>query len=143
MDSMYENIGKKIKLLAKVIFILESIPSVVVGLVFLIGSWINPGFALIIGVPLSLLIMFLGPLFAWISSWLLYGFGELIDKACDIALFVRQTKPISYIDVVADTVADGYAYVTCPNCKRNISFRKTQEYGQCLFCHTNLHIKTE
>ena len=32
----------------------------------------------------AIILLFVGPIVAWISSWLLYGFGELIDKVCDI-----------------------------------------------------------
>lgn len=73
---MYDNIGRKIKGLAKAVFIVEAIAAVITGIV-LMASYLNP----IIG----LLVMVVGPLVAWVSSWLLYGFGELIDKTCDIA----------------------------------------------------------
>lgn len=35
---------------------------------------------LFVGLP----IMLAGPLLFWIGSFFVYGFGELIDKACDI-----------------------------------------------------------
>ena len=35
-------------------------------------------------IPYGLLVMVVGPIVAWVSSWFLYGFGELIDKASDI-----------------------------------------------------------
>ncbi len=76
---MYQNIGKKIKLLAKIIFFIFAMIGFLGGLVlFMAGN--GEGLIVIIG----LLIMIIIPLIAWISSWLLYGFGELIDKACDI-----------------------------------------------------------
>ena len=31
-----------------------------------------------------------GPLAAWVSSWLLYGFGELIEKTTEIAENTRK-----------------------------------------------------
>ena len=33
----------------------------------------------------GLLTILLGPIVAWVSSWTLYGFGELVDKTCEIA----------------------------------------------------------
>ena len=71
---MYNNIGKKIKALAKAAFVVEAIAAVIAGIILLIETeeW------------LYLLIVVLGPVVAWISSWLLYGFGEIIDKLCDI-----------------------------------------------------------
>ena len=74
---MYKEIGKKIKKLAIVIFVLEAI-------VFFIGEIIlmaiNNDLFLV-----GILMMIIGPLLAWVSSFILYGFGELIDKTSEIA----------------------------------------------------------
>ena len=74
---MYDNIGGKIKVLAKVSFIVEAIAAVIAGIAFMIE---DDEFIL-----MGLLIMILGPVVAWVSSWMLYGFGELVDKTCEIA----------------------------------------------------------
>jgi hypothetical protein len=74
---MYDNIGGKIKGLAKATFIVEAIAAVITGIAFMAMDDDL--------VPVGLLVMILGPIVAWVSSWLLYGFGELIDKTCDIA----------------------------------------------------------
>lgn len=71
---MYDNIGSKIKKLAVILTIAESIASFIAGTVMLAGEAIG----------LALLFMFAGPLFAWASSFLLYGFGELIEKVGSI-----------------------------------------------------------
>ena len=74
---MYDDIGGKIKGLAKATFIIGAIAAVIIGIMFM---------ALddeLIGI--GLLIMILGPIVAWVSTWFLYGFGELIEKTCDIA----------------------------------------------------------
>lgn len=73
---MYDNIGGKIKKLAKGIFIFEAISLVLTGFILTLTDedLILPG----------VLILFIGPLVAWVSSWILYAFGELVDKACDI-----------------------------------------------------------
>ena len=70
---MFDNIGGKIKGLAKVLFWLETIAAAIVGLGLVDGSE-----------GLSLLFALVGVLVAWISAWFLYGFGEIIDKLCDI-----------------------------------------------------------
>jgi hypothetical protein len=82
---MYRNIGKKIKILAQVIAWIGIISSIISGFYF----WglsaesrdngamlIVAGFATMIG----------GSLLSWISSFVLYGFGELIDKTTEIAI---------------------------------------------------------
>lgn len=73
---MYDNIGEKIKGLAKAIFIVESIAAVIAGIALMASDEDL--------IPIGLLVLVLGPVVAWVSSWLLYGFGELIDKTCDI-----------------------------------------------------------
>ena len=75
---MYDNIGGKIKGLAKATFIVEAIATVITG----IGLMASDDYIMI---PVGLLVMVIGPVVAWVSSWSLYGFGELIDKTCDIA----------------------------------------------------------
>lgn len=69
---MYDNIGKKIKLLAKVVTIIFSVASIIVGIA-LTTSNVSWG-----------AVFFFMPILFWISSFVLYGFGELIDKVCDI-----------------------------------------------------------
>ena len=69
---MFDNIGKKIKTLAQVICWIGIIFAVICG--FLImkagGSAIFSGF----------IIMIIGSLISWFSSFTLYGFGEIIDQ---------------------------------------------------------------
>ena len=86
---MYNNIGKKIKILATIMGIVEAAAAFMVGVVLLIDS-IDWGDEELI--PVALLIMLVGPVVAWISTWMLYGFGELIDKTCDIA---RNTRTVT------------------------------------------------
>ena len=70
IDGWYTDIGKKIKSWAKWIFILEAIGFVISGLFMLFSTiWF-----------IGLLTIILGPIAAWGSSWLLYAFGELVDK---------------------------------------------------------------
>ena len=72
---MYDNIGNKIKILAKVTFVLGAIASVI-GAICLFFNDAHILLCIITAVACSL--------FSWISTWLLYGFGEIIDKLCDI-----------------------------------------------------------
>ena len=82
---MYDNIGEKIKGLAKGMFIIEAIAAVIGGIVLLGYEFLAIGW----------LTLFLGPVVAWISSWLLYGFGELIDNVCTIAANTKTSKNAS------------------------------------------------
>ncbi|MBR3824812.1 MAG: hypothetical protein IKJ39_06395 [Lachnospiraceae bacterium] len=70
---MFNNIGEKIKTLASVITVIGIIASLI------LGCWMisaNDDLALI-----GLLVMFLGSLVSWIGSFLLYGFGQLIENS--------------------------------------------------------------
>lgn len=70
-DNLYENIGGKIKNWAKWIFIFEAIGAVIAGLVLLFTDedLILYGF----------LTAICGPIVAYVSSWILYAFGELVE----------------------------------------------------------------
>lgn len=82
----YERIGEKIKGLSKVVFISVAIVIAVLGISLIVFGADGHSTALVL---IGLLIAICGPIIAWISSWLLYGFGELIDKVCDIELNTR------------------------------------------------------
>ena len=73
---MYDNIGVKLKQLALISFLIETLGAIILGIVF-----IATGDYAILG----LLVLFLGPLVLLVISWFIYGFGELIDKTCEIA----------------------------------------------------------
>ncbi len=73
---MFNDIGKKIKLLAEMICIVGIIFSIIVGLVN--ASLYNEK------IIFSVVMWLIGPLLSWIGSFTLYGFGELIDKVTSI-----------------------------------------------------------
>ena len=70
MDSFYENIGGKLKGWAKFIFVAEAIGAIIGGINLLGNDAVVAG----------LLLLFFGPIAALISTWLLYAFGELVEK---------------------------------------------------------------
>ena len=76
---MFNNIGGKIKTVAMTLCIIESVISAILGLVLIVvdKSTIATGILLII----------VGPLLAWLGSFLLYGFGQLIENS---DILVRQ-----------------------------------------------------
>ena len=70
---------KKIKILAMVFAAILAIGSIALG-IFLLEEADE---------VVGCIVMFGGVLVAWVSSWLLYGFGELVDKTCDIERILR------------------------------------------------------
>lgn len=71
----YDNIAGKIKGLAKASFIVEAI-GCVIGAIAIFSTDAVDDFAW-----LGVLLLLVGPLVAWVGSWLLYGFGVLIENS--------------------------------------------------------------
>ena len=72
LDKLYEDIGNKIKNWAKWMFIVEAIGAVITGFVFLFGWGLEDGWW-------ALFIIFFGPVVAFVSTWILYAFGQLVE----------------------------------------------------------------
>ena len=81
---MYENIGRKIKGLAIIVFAIMAILSVVAGVFMLFRD--NGGFLI------GILIAGIGILLSWIGTFFLYGFGQLIENT---DILVYQAKNTS------------------------------------------------
>ena len=87
---MYNNIGGKIRGIARALFVILMVVSVISGL-FVMFS--NPRNELM---PLfGILVIVIGGFLALLLSWLTYGFGELIDKATAIERNTRGGKKIA------------------------------------------------
>ena len=70
---MFENVGKTIKSIAKWVCYFLMVASIITGGVFvIIGDDLD---------VLGYVMMFAGPLFFWLSSLFVYGFGEIVDTA--------------------------------------------------------------
>ncbi len=80
---MFENIGKKIKGFIAGIFWCEAIIAIGIGVLL---AEETEGISILIAVGFILV--------AWISSWLIYGFGEIIDKLSEIEQNTRGMRTI-------------------------------------------------
>ena len=81
---MYDKIGSKIKILAKVMFFIGSFGSIMAGVAFMIDK---NEFNFI-----GIIILVVGIILSLATSWILYGFGELIEKTSFIATNVYSSK---------------------------------------------------
>lgn len=72
MDGLYTDIEKKIKALAMTAAIIGCLAAVVGG-IWIIS--IDEDMAIV-----GILVMIVGAVLSWVSSWLVYGFGELIEE---------------------------------------------------------------
>ena len=87
LDNLYENIGGKIKNWAKWIFIVEAIGAVMAGI-----TLIATDDDLILA---GLLTLFCGPIVAYVGSWILYAFGELVEDVHAIRDKEGTTKEVN------------------------------------------------
>ena len=69
---MFENVGVKIKGMAKVFFAVGILVPLICGIIVIA---LDKNLA-----PIGVIIIFLGALLAWLATVLLYGFGELIHR---------------------------------------------------------------
>ena len=142
---MYDNIGGKIKNWAIWIFIVEAIAAVIGGITLIV----------IDSTLVGLLTILFGPIAAWVSSWLLYGFGQLVENSDIIAAeYNRKNEKHEKVVMknnerkqeqrrkevkaaIANPEVDEYVFIdiTCPNCKAVLSYPKEQlQSGEELTC---------
>ena len=143
----YENIGDKIKGLAQTTFFVEAIAAVITGIALIVTDE-----DLII---YGLLVMVVGPIVAWVSSWLLFGFGQLIENSDIIAAEYNRKNEKHEKEVAKNNEKkqaqrkkqikanienpnldeDEYIDIVCSNCNAELSFTKGQlQSGEELTC---------
>jgi hypothetical protein len=139
LDSLYENIGGKIKNRAKWIFIVEAICTIIIGLVLLFTDE-----DLIL---YALLMLICGPIVAYVGSWILYAFGELVEDIHAIRNKEGTTEEAKIkhdIEMKAKQNTCGKNEVEEDNSPEAIKKRKTNawdhwdeidsSFGQCEIC---------
>lgn len=122
---MFDNIGEKIKTLAVVTTWVGIIASIVGGFVMLVQGTFE-----------GLLVMVFGSLGAWIGSFVLYGFGQLITNTDVIAASAKGNEgSASKASAPADApVAAAPAAPAQPWCCANCSFTNHPRVGTCQRC---------
>ncbi len=91
---MFSYIGKKIKDLATILTIVGVVLSILGGLAS-IGMGANlenrqgEGTGILF-ILVGIALMIIGPLVFWLGSYLLYGYGELVDKTSEISKDLKQ-----------------------------------------------------
>lgn len=161
-NNLYKNIGGKLKKLATITFFVETIVTLVLGIIFGIEE------------PVFFLVALLGPFAAWISSWVLYAFGELVEdvhairnkegtteevyakreaeenariEAREKATYARAMAMMSLSKAENQDIPpvelsdDDFIDVFCPNCKSQLSFLKGETNVTCPECNAELKIK--
>ena len=107
---MFNNIGNKIKGFATFLTIIGIIASIIVGIILIISgaSLYYGGGTLILA---GILAMVVGSLISWISSFVLYGFGQLIDSTERIEYMVYDISQ-SYKNIASNhsSVSDAHQF---------------------------------
>lgn len=86
---MFKNIGGKIKILSVVIFCLQSFIYILAGIILVATAF---EMELEVYLILGVLCIIIGPVLAWVSSFVLYGYGELITKTCGIEKILKNAN---------------------------------------------------
>lgn len=76
---MFENSGKKVRIIAFVQFLILLLASIIIGGSFIIVGAQQEG-ALVMGLLIGFTIIILGTLLAWILSIGIYAFGEMVEN---------------------------------------------------------------
>ena len=97
---MFKNIGRKIKGLAAVICWIGIVISVIGGIVLVIAAFSSfkwdskgAGFGMVLVILAGMLTAGIGILFSWLGSFMLYGYGELIDRTTRIEEKLNKVYP--------------------------------------------------
>ena len=97
---MFDNIGRKIKTLAQAVCWIGIVCSVISGIVTIS---IDDDLAF-----LGIIIIVIGSLISWVSSFTLYGFGQLIENTDQLVL--NAEKPYSNKKATQTNIAKKYTY---------------------------------
>jgi len=123
---MYSDIGKKIKTVAEIFCIIGIVCSIIIGIIFgtaisSISSAIdsNQNVSSSSGTMTSVLIILFGSLISWISSFCLYGFGELIERV--VSIDEKLSNKITKIDTFSKN--------------NEIQIKTKSQYDDIVFCY--------
>ncbi len=136
---MFENVGKRIKEIAKLLFAIGVVLSVLLFIVMLILAIPNFDYGdEALGVVFLLIGIFsiiIGPVISWLSVLLLYAFGELVQKTCNLEKTFCEDSTVANED-------DGPKWLSfkLPNIKKEISEPKAKK---CKYCGKKVELSVE
>lgn len=142
---MFNNIGRKLKILAWIEFIGGMVSSVIAGIIYLAiaskieASTYNQAYITTISTGIAFLIV--GPIGSWIGSWVTYALGEIIENSeiqknylAKISKEIKGTtstpqgletvsNPNEHIVKTAEVVSENNT-IRCPTCLKEVPATK-------------------
>lgn len=102
---MYDNIGSKIKTVAKVVGFAGIVISILAGLLFLLVAFSEEKFSYF---GIGILVAILGSIISWASTIALYGFGQIVENTDTIAKHSKtQTGDLQYYgDMINESISN-------------------------------------
>ena len=134
---MFDNIGSKIKTLARIVCWLGIIISVISGLAIMVSNEET--------IFVGTLIILLGSIGSWIGSFVLYGFGQLIENSDTLVEIskhsISKSPKESFVAASPNTdTTDGFSEdndIHCPHCDRKIIPKGTIS-ANCPWCNKKI-----
>ncbi len=103
---MFENSGNKIKVIAKVMFYIDVIVSIIAAIVYFVLSGITESASEVrLYIVLGFSILIAGPVISWIINVFIYGYGELIDKTCKIDQKLSSKQTVEKVEEIEEIIA--------------------------------------
>ena len=135
---MFDNIGSKIKTLARIVCWLGIIISVISGLAIMVSNEET--------VFVGTLIILLGSIGSWIGSFVLYGFGQLIENSDTLVEIskhsISKSPKESFVAASPNTdTTDGFSEdndIHCPHCDRKIMVPQGTISANCPWCNKKI-----
>ena len=112
---MFDNIGSKIKTVASTLTVIGIVLSIISGLIVLLDGEIS-----------GLFMMIFGSLLSWLGSFLLYGFGQLVENSDKILRCLEghpsegqpQSPPCQTVYAVPVSTAPDWQCASCGQLNR-------------------------
>ncbi|MBR1625232.1 MAG: hypothetical protein IJ676_05780 [Clostridia bacterium] len=138
---MFKDIGKKIKVVAKVCTWIGIIGGAICGIVLLALDIIIAG----------IIVLIVAPIISWLSMFTLYGFGQLIDNSDIIVNLLSQPAQQIEQENVKKKIKDSsieddeYINIACPQCHNSLSYHKYEFFQVdtlvCPYCSNEIQTK--
>ena len=138
---MWDNIGRKLQSLAKVVCWLGIIGSVIMGIIIMAQNQST--------IVTGLLYLVIGCLASWIGSWAMYGLGLVVEYVENRGKIPSSSNPTGNTNTAktdAETPSEEKKqrreltenYIVCPNCNLRSSKNYIMAHKKCPQCGKEL-----